>query len=178
MFDIISVGPPPGIPRLIALVKLEPADFAKAVAALGVEPVRATKTGFVAARFAKRRERIETRWNGKETEAIAEPGDAIVTNMSPARKILRDSDGNANVYVIRREKFSQLYGPDGTKCKQGEIYRSKASVSALYFPGGFELMTPWGEMQRASAGYLIQNGDELYGNNKDTFEATYQVQSP
>jgi hypothetical protein len=178
MFDIINVGPPPGMPRLIALAKLEPADFAKAAAALGVQPIHATKCGFVAARFAKRRERIETRWNGKETEAIAEPGDAIATNMSPAREVLRDSGGNANVYVIRREKFPQIYEPDGTKCKQGDIYRSRASINAVFFPGGFELMAPWGEIQRANSGYLIQNGDELYGNNKDTFDATYHIQEP
>ena len=174
MFEIIKVGPPPGMPRLIAPIKLEPADFAKAAALLGVEPFRATKTGLVAARFAKHRERIETRWNGKETEAIAEPGDAIVCNMSPSREILRDAEGHPNTYVILREKFPELYEPEGTTSEQGDIYRSKAAVHALYFAGGFELMAPWGEVQRANSGYLIHNGSELYGNNKETFEATYQ----
>lgn len=176
MFEITKVGPPPGMPRLIAPATLKPADFAKITAALGTKAFRAVKTGFVTARIAQHREYIETRWNGMETEATAEPGDAIVTNVSPERQILRDGEGHANTYVIRKDKFPSLYEPDGTTCELGAIFRSKVSVKALYFSGGFELMAPWGEMQTASDGYLIQNGDELYGNNKTTFDATYQRQ--
>ncbi len=176
MFEIKTVGPPPGVPRLVAPVRLDPGDFAKAAAALGVEAFRATKTGFVAARLAQSREQIETRWNGIETQAVAEPGDAIVTNLSPNREVLRDAAGHTNTYVIKRDKFSELYTRDETKCELGECYRSKAPVMAIYFAGGFELMAPWGELQTADQGYLIQNGDELYGNNKETFDATYQPQ--
>jgi len=34
---------------------------------------------------------------------------------------------------------------------------------------------PWGERQRARAGYLLLNGTEVYGSNATTFAATYQV---
>lgn len=174
MYNIFKVGPPPGMLRLVAPAKLKPSDFAKIATALGTKAFRATKTGFVAARIAHHREHIETRWDGKETEAMAEPGDAIVSNVSPDRQILRDAEGHANTYVIRREKFPELYEPDGTTCDLGDIFRSKVTVKALYLPGGFELMAPWGQMQRADDGYLIQNGNEVYGNNKVTFDLTYE----
>jgi hypothetical protein len=174
MFDIVKIGPAPGMPRLVAPVKLQLSDFAKVAKALGAKPFKATKTGFVAARIAKQIERVETRWNGNETQATAEPGDAIVSNMSPNRQVLRDTEGHTNTYVIRRDKFPELYEAVGMACEHGDIFRPKASVEALYLQAGFELMAPWGEIQTADSGYLIKNGGELYGNNKATFEATYQ----
>jgi hypothetical protein len=42
-------------------------------------------------------------------------------------------------------------------------------------PAGFDIMAPWGERQVGEQGYLILNGGEVYGNNTDTFEATYEL---
>ena len=116
---------------------------------------------------------IETRWNGKESTITAEPGDWIVTNMTPKRELMRDNDGHLNVYAIRAEKFSSLYARDMGTTAEGDMYRPVSTVDALYFSGGFEIIAPWGEIQRADAGYILHNGDEVYGNAKETFEATY-----
>jgi hypothetical protein len=32
-----------------------------------------------------------------------------------------------------------------------------------------------GEAQVAASGYLLRNGSEMYGNNKDTFDKTYKT---
>ena len=173
MFLIEKVGAPPGPPRLIAAEKLSATDFDLIAAELGVKPFLARKIGFVAARLAKTRTMIETRWNGKESQITAEPGDWIVTNMSPKRELMRDSDGHLNVYAIRADKFSKLYARDKGKMIEGEIYRAISTVDAIFFPGGFEIMAPWGEAQRADAGYILKNEDEVYGNAKETFETTY-----
>jgi hypothetical protein len=175
MFSIKRVGTLPGQPRLVAAEMLTPKAFESLALELGTKPMKARKVGFVSARIAKKREEIETLWNGKETKAIAAPGDRIVTNMSGDRKILRDADSNANTYVISAAKFPKLYARDKGKTEFGEIFHARGAVQALFLPGGFEIMAPWGEIQRAHSGYILLNGDEVYGNNKDTFDTTYVV---
>ena len=174
-FRIDRVGPPPGDARLVATERLGSGDFTDIAAALGETPRRARKTGFVSARVATQQQTIETQWNGKETTAVAEPGDWIATNMSADGKILRDASGDANTYVITAAKFPDLYERDEGKTEFGDVYRARGAVEALFFPGGFEILALWGEIQRADAGYFLLNGDEVYGNNKETFEATYVV---
>ena len=177
MYTIARAGPAPGCPRLLSSEELTPADFAKLATDLGARPSNARKIGFVSARRATKRQPIETLWNGKETEVMAEPGDMIVTNMSADREILRDADGNANTYVIRAAKFPELYERSSGETEFGEIFRARGAVEAIFLPGGFEIKAPWGEMQRADAGYILKNGDEVYGNNKETFEGTYKLVS-
>jgi hypothetical protein len=78
--------------------------------------------------------------------------------------------------VIAGARFKELYEPAESAGKDGRrIYRAKGSVLALRLPGGFDIAAPWGERQLAPAGYLILNGQEVYGNNAETFEATYEV---
>lgn len=173
MISLQRVGPPPGSPRLASSKKLTVSDFMKVALELGAYPMKARKVGFVAVRRAAASERVTTLWNGKETTAVAEAGDMIVTNMSADREILRDAAGNANVYVILAGVFPKLYERDTGENEFGEVFRARVIVDALYLPGGFEIMAPWGEIQRADAGYLIKNGDEVYGNHKETFEQTY-----
>ena len=139
---------------------------------------RAHKTGFVAARRAEAREPVVTRWNGTETTNTAEPGDWIVANLDTRRAVLRDKAGNANVYVIGAGKFPVLYEPErGASghgaAEFGSTFRATGEVDALYASGGFTILAPWGEMQQADDGYLLRNGQEVYGNNRETFERTY-----
>jgi hypothetical protein len=174
MFEIVRVGSSPGLPRLLAPTGLVKGDFEKIAKELAVKPFRAKKTGFVAAREATVEERIETRWDGKETEKTAKTGDFIVTNLTPKKAVLRDSEGHANTYVIGRGKFGELYERDKGENEFGAIYRAIGTVDAIFFPGGFDILAPWGESQLAASGYLLRNGNEMYGNNKDTFEKTYK----
>ena len=68
-----------------------------------------------------------------------------------------------------------LYEPTEGRNDFGAIYRAKGVVSAIRLTGGFDIAAPWGERQQAPAGYLILNGAEVYGNNAETFEATYEL---
>ena len=163
--------------RLKSAAKLTPADFRAIAATLGSEPVRARKTGLVAARRAARATTVETRWNGAETKNRAKAGDWIVTNLSPERKVLRDGEGRRNTYVIAGDRFTQLYEPMPGKSvgKVGAVHRAKGTVAALRLAGGFDILAPWGERQTGRAGYLILNGEDVYGNNAKTFNETYEI---
>ena len=174
MRKIVRVG---GNARLEADAILTPADFARIAEELGQTPVRARKVGYVAARKATASERVETRWNGKETTNTARPGDYIVTNLSPQRQPLRDDDGYINDYVIAADRFPTLYEPTSDTSEQGAIYRAKGVVSALPLPGGFDILAPWGERQTGASGYLLLNGDEVYASSAGAFDATYTAVS-
>ncbi len=163
--------------RLEADTALTLTDFAAIAAALGRDPIRARKVGFVAARHATAPENIETRWNGRETINVAQPGDFVVTNLTPLRQPLRDDEGHLNVYVITAGRFTSLYEPTGESMSHGGIYRAKGFVFALPLPGGFDIMAPWGERQTATAGYLLLNGDQVSGSSWDAFVKTYESSS-
>lgn len=160
--------------RLEADEVLSPPDFERLAAELGRPPLRARKTGFVAARKAAASEAVETRWNGKETTNTAHPGDWIVTNLSPDRVPLRDADGHMNVYVIVADRFPALYEPTGETTPHGTVHRAKGAITALPFFGGFDILAPWGKRQTTASGYLICNGAEVYGSSKEAFEGTYE----
>lgn len=166
-----------GKPRLISDERLRPEDFHAVAGKLDQPPIRARKIGFVAARQAWRRETVETHWNGRETTNTAQPRDWIVTNLSAKQEPLRDRDGSMNTYVISGHKFPDLYEPTSGRSQHGSIYRAKGVVEAIEVAGGFDILAPWGERQRVSAGYLLLNGEEVYGNNAETFRTTYEVLS-
>ncbi len=172
MFEVIGKG---ARARLEANAKLMPADFADIAKRVGTAPVQARKVGYVAARKAMKREVVETRWNGKETTNTAKAGDYILTNLLPQRKPLRDSEGKLNTYVITARRFADLYEPTGEESALGPIYRAKGVVSALSFPGGFDIVAPWGERQTGSAGYLLLSGEEVYGASAEAFATTYEI---
>ncbi len=174
-FRILRSGQRQEKARLESEATLTPSDF-RAIARSLAEPVlRARKTGFVAARRAKTYEAIETHWNGIETTNTARPGDWIVTNLTAQRRVLRDRHGHLNAYVISGKRFPDLYQPAQGRAQFGAIYRAKSVVAAIRLRGGFDIEAPWGERQRARAGYLILNGKEVYGSNAATFVATYEV---
>jgi hypothetical protein len=175
MFKIEHAGPGRGDARLVADAALTSADFLRIAQALGRSPIRARKTGFVAARQATKREDVETRWNGRETTNTARAGDWVVTNLDPQQRPLRDGDGHVNRYVILAERFADLYEPTGAENEFGVVCRAKGIVDAISLPGGFDIVAPWGERQTSPSGYLLCNGTEVYGNNAETFAATYDV---
>jgi hypothetical protein len=163
-----------GKARLESDARLQPDDFLAIAAKLSQRPVRARKTGYVAARQANRRETVETHWNGSETTNTAQPGDWVVTNLSPEQEPLRDSGGSVNAYVIPADRFPKLYEATSGRNEHGTIHRAKGMVDALHLGGGFDIVAPWGERQQSATGYLILNGDDVYGNNTETFSATYE----
>ena len=161
-------------PRLVAQDVLSSDDFDAIAVALNVPLFRARKIGRIAARKATRAEPIVTHWNGIESTDIAEPGDWIITNLNPSGAPLRDRDGNFNVYVIRATKFPKLYARGIGASEHGAIYTAISTVEAIPLPGGFEILASWCEVQRAPSGFLLRNGSEVYGNNAETFAATYE----
>ena len=177
MFEIHDKGSSTGKARLVADTVLTPTDFRSIADQLGAQVIRARKIGYVAALKATSPQVVETRWNGKETSNTARPGDWIVTSLSPQREALRDDDGNVNRYVIMAERFASLYEPADGAGTFGAIHRAKGMVEAISLPGGFDIVAPWGERQTAPAGYLLCNGPDVYGNNQETFAATYEVVS-
>lgn len=151
------------------------ADFERLATDLGTEPVRARKRGLICARRARAPRRVVTRWNGTETVNDAQTGDYLATNLAPDGKPLRDRDRNLNTYVIRSDRFPELYEATGQRVRWGAIYRAKNVVQAIKLDNGFDIVAPWGERQCADTGYLLLNGDEVYGNHAETFAATYEV---
>ncbi len=79
-----------------------------------------------------------------------------------------------NTYVIAADRFQSLYEATDGRNPHGAIYRAKGVVEALHLPGGFDIVAPWGERQQAPSGYLLLNGHDVYGNNAETFRATYK----
>jgi hypothetical protein len=175
MFRIVRKGKERADLRLEADAVLTPADFGRIAEETGAQVVRARKTGYVAARQASKPEVVETRWNGKETTNTARVGDWFVTNLTPKSGALRDGEGHVNTYVILAERFASLYEPTGAQNEFGIVYRAKGVVDAIRLPCGFDIVAPWGERQTAPAGCLLCNGKEVYGNNSETFAATYEV---
>jgi hypothetical protein len=155
--------------------KLTAAEFATLASQRGHAPVQAQKIGFVAARQAAERQPVETRWNGRETTNTVEPGDWIVTNLAGDRRPLRDGDGNLNTYVILADKVPTLYEPIGTNSELGPVFKARATVQAVPLPAGFDIVAPWGERQTGDSGYLILNGDEVYGVAAEPFDQTYEI---
>jgi hypothetical protein len=149
-------------------------EFDRLAAELGTFVRRARKVGFVAARKADAPQAVVSHWNGVETTNMAQPGDWIIANLDAGRETLRDKTGNANLYVIEAGKFPALYEAASGTSEFGDVYLAKGEVEAVYLSGGFIIKAPWGETQEADDGYLLRNGDEVYGNNKETFERTYE----
>ena len=173
MFTLETSGP--SGTRLIAREKLTVDDFHEIARHLKTPAVAARKFGLVAAYPATTRHTVETHWNGKETQVTAEPGDLLVTSLDAEGLALRDAAGAINTYVIKSAKFAELYAATDRVSAFGNIYSAKGRVEALFLPGGFEIVAPWGEVQRGDSGYLLLNGSEVYGNHRDVFEAAYKV---
>ena len=161
--------------RFVSNKQLTQHDFEQLAERLSLRPRHARKIGLIVARRATAPERVATRWNGSETTNVAQPGDWTVTNLSAQLEPLRDRDGHPNTYVITSARFPELYELATIETAFGPAYRARSVVLALKLPAGFDIIAPWGERQQAPSGYLISNGHEVYGNNTETFEASYEI---
>jgi hypothetical protein len=171
------IGVPPKAHLVAAERSLTDVDFDRIVRELrnyGYEVFQARKISYVVARQATACEAVETRFNSEEWRDEARPGDWIVTNMGNDRQILLDEQGRANTYVVREDKFPEIYDRDTGNSPLGEIYRAKGVVDAVLLPGGFDIIAPWGERQHSSSGYLLRRGSEVYGIDRGMFDRTYQ----
>jgi hypothetical protein len=175
MFRIETTGLWRKRKRLVAPTRLAPPEFEEVAAEIGSKPLKARKVGYVAARRATDVETVETRWNGKESTNAARPGDWIATNLSSDCEILRDASGNPNCYVIKADTFPSLYDAVDGENEFGRFFKAKNLVKAVYLSGGFDILAPWGEKQVAQDGYLLFNGKDVYGNNAETFNETYEI---
>jgi predicted acylesterase/phospholipase RssA len=164
--------------HLTSTAILTASDFDALAKELSVVPLDAQKFGFVAARRAERPERVETHSEGHETTNIANVGDWIITNMTPHGEALRDSAGRLDTYVIKGDDFERLYVPVHRQSEFGALYGAKGAVSAIELPGSFDILGPWNERQKGKAGYLIRNGDQIYGIEKSVFHRTYDIHGP
>lgn len=164
--------------RIVASECLTESDFRQIAIELGQVPVVARKMGTVSARQCDAPERIVTYWNGVETSVIALPRQWIVTSLTRENVPMRDSGGRENTYVIEDVRFQALYVRDDCGQAADAIYRSVSLVEVIEVVGGFDILAPWGERQRAPSGYLVLNGELVYGNNRETFELTYLVLKP
>lgn len=164
-----------GQDRIVSNHTLTPADFHDLAAASGRPVMKARKTALVAARQADAVERVETRWNGRETVNHAAPGDWIVVNLDAGKAPLLDADGHRNTYVVTQSRFQELYEPTGESMADGVICRGRTLVKILEVPAGFDIVAPWGERETGADGYLVLSGEEVYGIAKGAFEATYEV---
>lgn len=163
-------------PRLVAPARLTPSDFDAIAVALGASPMRARKVAPVAARRVESEQVVLTHWKGEETHNTARPGDWIVTSLNRQFLPLRDGANQVNRYVLKPEKFAEIYErAAGENVEHGAHFRPTGVVDALPFPGGFDIEAPWGERQTGTAGYLMRSGTDVYFNEKVTFEETYEV---
>ncbi len=164
-----------GKKRLVSCGVLNHADFQNIAHDLNRPPLEAKKTALVAAVQVETLTEVITYWNGKETTNEAQVGDWIVTTLDASEEPLRDNAGNKNRYIVEQAKFPCLYLDTGRVGENGRVFESRGAVKALFFEGGFEIEAPWGEKQSADSGYLLLNGEEVYGNAKETFESTYRL---
>ena len=163
--------------RLYSDSKLTADDFAMIARALGTAPLEARKIALVAARQAAAPEHIVTLWNGKESEAMAAPGDFVVTYLDRGgQQALRDDDGHCNTYVIAKDRFPELYERGRGTSEWGDVYRPRSRIRALRLGAGFDILAPWGERQTSAEGYLAENGGEIYGIAGQIFEDSYVVE--
>lgn len=129
----------------------------------------ATKTGKVSARLAERGEEIITLIdNGTLVEtknkAPLEQAAYVVTNLI---------DGHKNEYIVKADKFHQLY----EEIEHG-VYAAKSKTPKLMYrvTENTTFKTSWGEDFNLYAdGYLVPDGDGFYGINPKEFAATYSI---
>ena len=164
--------------HLVSNEILSGSDFDALAKQLSVDPLLAQKIGFVAARRAEAVERVETRSDGHETANTANVGDWIVTNMTPHGVALRDASGRLDTYVIRADAFGRLYEAAGRQSEFGALFSAKGTVSAIELPGSFDILAPWKDRQMGRAGFLVRNGEEIYGIEKSIFHRTYDIRGP
>jgi hypothetical protein len=173
-FEITGDGPRK---RLKSDVKLTAEDFDAIAKALGTKPQRARKVGLVSACVVREATTVDTVWSGERTRSQAGPGDWIVTNLDRYGNPLRDDKGELNQYVIKAERFPELYKRIPGETEQGPRFqaREESKVDSVRFSGGIDILAPWDRRQAVESGYLLRNGNEVYANDEESFEKTYEL---
>ena len=174
MYKIVHKDPGPDI-RLEADAVLTPADFLnhrqESWVARLFAPARSASS-----RRGRPRNRRWSRPAGTARKAIdtARAGDWIVTNLSPQQEALRDREGHANTYVIAGRAVRRAFTSrreDATSSAPSTAPRALSKQSGC--PAASTSWRP-GESGRPSpTGYLLSTVTEVYGNNAETFRATY-----
>lgn len=162
--------------RIVSAHRLDAQAFRETARGIGAAIGRYRKTAKVAAQPSAERQTVITYWNGEETSNIAEPGDMLVTTLNAEGSPTRDTDGRVNTYVIGAARFEALYRGTGAPAQEpayGASYEARGEIEAFAAPGGFEIMAPWGEMERSANGYIVLNGEDVYGVAGEVFEQTY-----
>jgi hypothetical protein len=119
------------------------------------------KCAIVTARTAQAGEKIETIVNGqRETVNVANDGDYVVRNPG------------GEEYIVETPRFESRYTLiEGTA---DQYLPTGAPVQVVELDENVQFVAPWGETQYILAGgYLIHNGDEVYGIQRQEFLDTY-----
>lgn len=187
MYEIKSSGFAERTKRLVSDTKLTPEEFREIAAVIGGgPPIRARKLGHLAAYRADDQHRVPTQWQDEDTVNIAEPGDWIVIRLNKEGTAPdTDDNGKINTYVVKDDAFMrsnrrvgelEIRHPMIYPDRALPVFQGTATVDALYFSGGVDIIAPWGQRQSfGEAAYLLLNRDEVYGNAKASFEADYEV---
>lgn len=133
----------------------------------------AQKTGLVRASRAVGGELVEANgYDGFQSEATAQPGDYIVTKLDRALQAFRNAEGKLDQWVVPPKVFRNSYiaaSPTDT-----ELFRpTERAIEVLPFEGGIDILMPSGDHQSIPNGYLVRNGEHVYGIDAASFHATY-----
>lgn len=177
-YTIEPAGDPPRVRLISSEVLAAHEDFERIVLHLedfGLAVRGARKIAFVSAKQHHGAPiKIEVRANGKETDVDVKEGDWIVTNMDRNKQLIRDQQGSVNTYAIDKDRFDDLYELNEGRTEYGQVYKAKGVVDAIELPGGFDIVAPWKERQQAASGFIVRNGDDVYGIQRDMFDQTYE----
>ncbi len=166
--------------------KLTREDFDAVAEELGVTPGFAVKMGDkpVAAMnvvdVATPIVTINTQDGSVQAEKMARPGDAIMTRLNKDGTPKIGETGELDQWVVDADKLEQLYNPLGEENEHGQVVGGNNEVLYIELPAGGEIEAPWGGSQEISEGVLqfsVTTG-EVYLNEGDAFEATFDVKLP
>ncbi|MDZ4841438.1 MAG: hypothetical protein SH859_04720 [Hyphomicrobium aestuarii] len=164
-------------PRLSSTARLSPDnDFEWITRDLdqhGLQRRQARKTGTIRATRAVGGEQIEAHsTDGFQGFSTAKVGEFIATKLDRDLQVVRNPQGNLDQWVIKPEKFDELY--TAASATDPELFQPTGKViEVLPFEGGIDIIAAWGEHQAIGNGYLVRNGDDVYGIDAATFHTTY-----
>ena len=150
------------------------------LATRGSSLFQAVKAAPVAARQIPEESRdilVRTCINGSETINTAKPSDWIVTSLDIDARPMQDRQGMKNVYVVKDDRFHTIYDLSAHSTEDGIICHPKGEkpIDVLAFPGGFDIVAPWGERQQASSGVIVRKAGDVYGIHIEAFQKTYRI---
>ncbi|GEM_PF-3789396 len=123
---------------------------------------------------------INTQDGTVQAEKTAQPGDAIMTRLNKDGTPKFGETGELDQWVVDGEKLERLYNPLGEQNEFGQVVGGNNEVYFVELPNGGIIEAPWGGPQEISAGvlqYSVTTG-EVYLNEGDAFEATFDVKTP